>query len=573
MKRRHFRSLHHAQYTTFLFSFIIPSIILTLFLFLFFISKMAKSTEIEHSNTLDTLSAHLANNINTDLEMSLTFIFDSDVSDFYTFLNRKDYTEHSIEYNRLLTEYTKSVSIYMTLLNENIKGMGFLPNKPNEDTLFYIKRYTPLKIYENLEYKDSNWYHYLSQHNHSVVFTKSQNGSDANTITIIRAVRNVDTKEMLGYVFVDISLDFFTELLQQLSISKNSGIIFLSPSNELLLSSNELLSDCSNKLNTNEKQLSYQGSTYDIFSLSDPKLSFTLYYVSSRSDLYHGYIAVFLLVILFYFITCFIAFIVFYYNSKKLTNSIAPILTTMNKYKAGNSKIQCDTTMCDITEISTIAENLNQMIIKINHHINNEYTFKMKQTIAEFNALQSKINPHFLYNILNSFIALNRIGEKQELENAIISLSQLFRYTCEHDNDTTIGEELSFITKYLSLQKIRYEDRLTYDLYIEPSLSTIKIPKLLIQPLVENAVIHGLEPSNLNTHVSIGVFSITILLQNFHVISVTNTGLPYNVSNKQSRVGLTNLEQRLQIFSPNSFFYIYGGEEKPTRCYILLPSD
>ena len=222
-----------------------------------------------------------------------------------------------------------------------------------------------------------------------------------------------------------------------------------------------------------------------------------------------------------------------------------------------------------------ISENLNHMIGNINEHINKEYKLQMEQKTAEFQALQSEVNPHFLYNMLNLFITLNRVGERAELENAILRLSHLFRYTCESQTASSIREEFAFIEDYLSLQKIRYEDRLSFQIYIEPELENFQIPKLLIQPLAENAIVHSLEPSDGN--VSILLTCATMETKNgerFAVISVVNTGVPFSrQKTAHRRVGLENVRRRLNIFNENALFFIGGGKGKPTKCYIMIPLE
>ena len=246
----------------------------------------------------------------------------------------------------------------------------------------------------------------------------------------------------------------------------------------------------------------------------------------------------------------------------------------MDKYHAGDSHIQCDTSQCNISEISAIAVNLNEMIEKINIHIDNEYKFKMEQKIAEYQTLQSEINPHFLHNILNLLIALNRLGDRTSLEQSIISLSRLFRYTCEHNFNSTIQQEFNFIQDYLFLQKTRFDERLDFQIFIEPGLEDFEIPKLLVQPLIENAIVHGLEPSDCNEIIQLSAFTTTSCNgDEFMVITVINSGLPYIENRSYKRVGLKNIEERLTIFSPNSFFIIRGGIDKPTKCTIMIPKE
>lgn len=257
----------------------------------------------------------------------------------------------------------------------------------------------------------------------------------------------------------------------------------------------------------------------------------------------------------------------------RTARSIAPILDTMTRYRAGDTDSACDPASCSIWEFRLIAENLNDMIRKINRHIETEYELKIEQKTAEYQALQAEVDPHFLYNILNLFITLNRIGEKKALEKAIIKLSHLFRYTCEHGSETTLQKEFAFLKDYLGLQQIRFGARLSFDCYLEAGLENFSIPKLLIQPLVENAVVHSLEPSELDVVIQFTAMTIeTVNHWQFVVLSVSNTGLPCHPDRADKRVGLRNLEKRLAIYNPNAFLVVNGGEGKATRCHIIIPA-
>lgn len=106
------------------------------------------------------------------------------------------------------------------------------------------------------------------------------------------------------------------------------------------------------------------------------------------------------------------AVVVFRRHADQITASISPILETTARYQAGDTRSLCDDTDCTIQEFQMIADNLNNMIHNINRHIELEYKLKIEQKTAEYQALQAEVDPHFLYNILNLFITLNRIGEK-----------------------------------------------------------------------------------------------------------------------------------------------------------------
>lgn len=568
------RSLKSSSYLAFIISFLIPSFLLILLLFLCYMRITVKTQEKEYRNTLNILSSHLVNHINSNSGLSLTYLFDPEVSNLYFFLNKKEYTQDLLSYTHYAQDFTSTLNNRMTLLGNSITGIGFIPYRNNSDKLFYLKKYNKLQIIDSYNYTESGWYHELQRNNQTALFVPSETSIEENTISLIRTVKNIDKRQIVGYEILDISLDFIFESLKDISMSQYSGIFLESPKNELLFSTNNALAPVVQSLLNAETGANRPSGQYDLYSFKDNSFGFTFYYLSSRYDLYRSLRYATALVLLFYLGMIVMAAFIFGHTYSSLTRSITPVLTTMDKYHAGDSHIQCDTSQCNISEITAIAVNLNEMIEKINIHIDNEYKFKMEQKIAEYQTLQSEINPHFLHNILNLLIALNRLGDRTGLEQSIISLSRLFRYTCEHNFNSTIRQEFNFIQDYLFLQKTRFDERLDFQIFIEPGLEDFEIPKLLVQPLIENAIVHGLEPSDCNEMIQLSAFTTTSCNgDEFMVITVINSGLPYIENRSYKRVGLKNIEERLTIFSPNSFFIIRGGVDKPTKCTIMIPKE
>ncbi|MCM1134482.1 MAG: histidine kinase [Clostridium sp.] len=566
------QSLRSSFMFAFVVSFLIPSFILIIILFFCYARVTVASQEKEYRNTMKILSSHLVNHINANSGLSLTYLFDTEFSNMYYFLNRKDYTENYVDYTHYVQAYNKTLNTRMTLLGDSIIGVGFIPNNKNQDLLFYVKKYDNLQEINNYSYKDSDWYNQLQNNNQLVLYVPSETSTKEHTISMIRAVKDVDKRIVVGYEILDISLDFIFEPLKDISIGSYSGIFLESPQGELLFSTNDELIPDFNSMLSGENSRSRLIRGYDLYSYTDKNFRFTFYYLSSRYDLYNSLLYATGIVFLFYLAMIFMAAAIFRRTSNTIRNSVEPVLTTMEKYHAGDSHIQCDTSKCSISEIETIAINLNEMIQKINFHIDKEYKFQMEQKAAEYQALQAEINPHFLHNVLNLLIALNRLGDRTGLEQSIISLSKMFRYTCEHNFNSTIQQEFDFIRNYLFLQKTRFDERLEFQIYIEPGLEDFEIPKLLVQPLVENAIVHGLEPSDGSETIQLSAITASGFNgDTFIIINVINNGLPYIENKSYKRVGLKSIEERLAIFSPNSFFIIRGGVDKPSKCTIMIP--
>ena len=128
------------------------------------------------------------------------------------------------------------------------------------------------------------------------------------------------------------------------------------------------------------------------------------------------------------------------------------------------------------------------------------------KTKAELDALHSKINPHFLYNALNSIADLS-ITDGKKARKMTIALADLFRYSINYSNHnyTTVQDEVAMAEVYLQIEKVRFEDQLTYHVNVDPELNHFMVPRFVLQPVVENAVKHGLKATGKMTEINIEV--------------------------------------------------------------------
>ncbi|PGM59357.1 sensor histidine kinase [Bacillus sp. AFS053548] len=195
-----------------------------------------------------------------------------------------------------------------------------------------------------------------------------------------------------------------------------------------------------------------------------------------------------------------IGFIIFVISSiilaTMITRPIKKLTKTMKNAKMDELKINKESAAS--LEIIELNRTYNQMVENTNHLIQVVYEKELLRSQTELKALQAQIDPHFLYNTLNAlYWSLDDRGE-EDLAEIVIAMSGLFRYTIGNANSSewvTIQAALDQIERYLQIMKMRLGERLLWEISVEPNLLTIKIPKLLIQPLVENAIMHGIESS------------------------------------------------------------------------------
>ena len=145
-------------------------------------------------------------------------------------------------------------------------------------------------------------------------------------------------------------------------------------------------------------------------------------------------------------------------------------------------------------EIGSLAENTQEMSEKIGELLETVKTEQKRMRTAEFKALQAQINPHFLYNSLDSINWLVRKGNTEKATEMISALTTFFRIGLSKGRDIiTVREELEHVRSYLVIQKIRYENQFEYSFYVDPETENYFVPKLMLQPLVENALYHGIK--------------------------------------------------------------------------------
>lgn len=178
--------------------------------------------------------------------------------------------------------------------------------------------------------------------------------------------------------------------------------------------------------------------------------------------------------------------------SYTFTRPVRMLAEGMRKVETGNFEVQIETEKKD--EMGQLIRTFNYMVREIHKLIRVVYQQKLAQKNAELTALQAQINPHFLYNTLDSINWMLIERDEMEISDVVVSLGDILKYSLHGDADlVTLGEELHYIQSYLCIQKNRLEERLSVQMKIEEDAMDCQVPKLILQPIVENAIRHGIE--------------------------------------------------------------------------------
>ncbi len=266
--------------------------------------------------------------------------------------------------------------------------------------------------------------------------------------------------------------------------------------------------------------------------------------------------------------------------SKSISRPIHAIVTAMQKVKEGRFDVRVNVRSRD--EIGFMANRFNDMVKEIDDLFHTNLEKQDRLRLAEIQSLQSQINPHFLYNTLDSIKWLAKLNGVNEIEAIVIHLGKLLKNTIHNQNEmVTIQESMEVIQSYLTIQKIRYSDRFEINMDIDPNILECYVPRLIIQPIVENAIIHGIvkkmeagklwvkanqEGGELRIEVvDDGVGINDERLRQIHSELAHNNG-------KGQNIGIYNVNRRIKLYYGEKYgVTIFSEIGKGTKVVLMMP--
>ena len=273
-----------------------------------------------------------------------------------------------------------------------------------------------------------------------------------------------------------------------------------------------------------------------------------------------------------------ISLLIFYIVSR-FTERIENLQEAMQRFGEGDFNVICAVRAND--EIGELSQHFNMMVYNINDLVVRVYNANMLRQKAELEALRMQINPHFLYNTLDMVAWISRDKGVTEVADIAVSLSQMMRYTIKGTAMTDLKAELEHIRHYLTIQKLRYGDRITFIVQSPEELMGFRLPKLVIQPLVENAIIHGVE----NIEQGVVVLDVQKVKDRVRIcVSDNGVGMEQSkideilgedeelIMEAQDSIGLRNVNRRLKIrYGESHGLVIESVPGSGTRICIWIP--
>lgn len=527
----------------------------------------------ENSNLLYQGKVNLENYINELNGLTLSLYNNPGLINFLRLSNKEN--------NYLTIGIVTNVLQTILYAEDNIERVHI--SIEEEDRFITASKRSTVIFSKNLKNKNEESYEKAkaSPFNMYIEPTHIQNGDSIdkpkNVLSLHRSLTNVPSDKVLAYVTLEFSSEKIYKLSENLYNKDTEEFYILSPEGKLIYSSNSEISANQEKQkwikkltkNQNPKgTMEWKEDSFNGVMIYDhiPESAGGWYLVKRvpYATLYESAFSVTKINILFGVMGLLLVVMATLMVSFKITSPIRVLLHYIDQVEKGNMKVQFESLGND--EIGILGYRFKKMIEKINDLINREYKLEIENKTNQLKVLQSQINPHFLYNALQSIGTVALKNKVPQIYSLVTDLSIIMRYGMNMEEDMVpLKKEINYIKAFLLIQKERFGDQLEYSIEVEEDLLNIIIPKMILQPIIENYFKHGFELRE-----GIGVVKIECKKEDSYLlINVKDNGVGVTdsrlkeiykhlheekniVDGADSNIGLKNVFVRLKLYYDQS---------------------
>jgi len=477
-------------------------------------------------------------------------------------------SEDSLDNDDLEIQLRKSLKIYkdvnneilgLLIVNSNDRYISNELEKNNRDPLENEKWYIE-------SVKNPDKIQYFSNPIGRNIRSNLRESSD-DVLSISKAILDDETEEVLGVILIDISLKKFEEIIKGNYIGEKGFFYILDKNQEIVYSpvnpiiyriKRDLLngkSDSIVKVINNE--------SFKIMYNTSSKTGWKTIGVFSLKDILSDVTEMQKIVIIIIIITLFLAIFSVIIFTNSIVRPIKELNGLMKRVELGDLDLQFDEKEFK-DEFGQLGHSFNHMIKEIKELIDMVYKEQRSKRKAEIKILQAQIKPHFLYNTLDTIGWMAEDYGAKDIIEVVGALTKVFRIGLNKGREVIkVSEEIEHINSYMIIQKVRYEDKLDYDINYDENLKNVPMLKLTTQPIVENAIYHGIKQKRGKGNISINfnniddnlvikisdngagmdedkLREINSMLESDNIRSVTSeSGSGYGIYNVNSRIKLT----------------------------------
>ncbi|WP_231507873.1 sensor histidine kinase [Bacillus sp. UNC41MFS5] len=464
------------------------------------------------------------------------------------------------------------------------------------ESIFSHPYYARLNRYNSLFSVIEPPHEMYSYNNISVI----PNSEKKNVLSFHNILRDVPSDKLLGFLSIDINLSkisaiagrLFTKDMEDLFIMDDKGVIIYSSNESMIGKENkEKWFEQVKKVSSTTKSMEWKDKQFSGVIVHDKfSAPYKNWYIVKRipyNVLYQSARETALINILIGIVTLVIVLIATMFVSFKITAPIKVLIDNMKKVEKGEFEADFDSLGND--EIGMLGRHFKLMISKINDLIEREYKLDIENKESQLRVLRSQINPHFLYNALQSIGTLALKSKAVPVYSLLTSLSKIMRYSMNVKEDIVpfISEEMH-VKSYLLLQKQRFDEQFEFEVNVSKEVQEISIPKMILQPIVENCFKHGFDQRLEKATIQIegklidnGMVYICVKDNGVGVNEEQLNRIRQELCNEGSKeekqretIGLKNIYDRLQIYYANQAqMWIDSNEENGFMVTIQFPME
>lgn len=419
------------------------------------------------------------------------------------------------------------------------------------------------------------WYQEALAHSNVPVIQSIKNQKNQVVISISQEVKS-DTGEHLGVIRLDVDYHELEKYVKELSLGKNGyafviqkdGTLIYHPDSEAFESVDKQMSvqDISNS-----PMDSMVSEDFFVHKIPIENSDWVLVGVSSFSRFKEDSVKLLGVVSIVGVVSLLMCMVGIFVVIRYQLLPVKKLGQVMKRVEDGDTTVRAE--QKGAQEFQVLASTFNQMLERIEFLMKEEKEQEALTRIYELKALTSQINPHFLYNTLDTIIWMAEFQDHQKVVDITKALSNYFRLSLNAGEEiVTLRQELEHVRQYLFIQKERYGDKLEYNIDELDGIPELTLPKIVLQPLVENAIYHGIKESERP-----GKITITVSKRDTFIdicIADNGVGMEENTTSKKELggVGLRNIQERLTLFFGESFSMEIQSELNVyTKVYLHLP--
>lgn len=555
------------------------------------LQQLTRQTINQTQQIIEQTGANIDNYIDELFRLTLSPYYNDDI--MTELASEVHSPEEMLTQKRTIENFLSSV---MTLPRDEVLRVYILT-----DNNIYSYTRTPYQMQDYNSYKEADWYQKALSSNSPVFIPihseKAFGEKETQIFSIARRLRSKEDNELvLGVIKVDADYTGIKSICDKIHFEHNGTLLVINTDGDIVYQNsvfptNDVINAIDLPTSAGDYNQVISGERYIVNTTTLTESGLRVIAIHSYETLTEP-AKINLRNTILLALTCIIGSVIFLiFFIKKFFNPLSYIINSMKTVQTGDLSIRVPVEKQD--EIGYLADSFNTMISNLsnvihrNTELNNQvHEARYLQKVTQYNALYSQIKPHFLHNTLNTISLLIKCNEYRKAVICIENLSHFLRGIMNTDKEILLNEELSIVTAYLDLQKIRYGDRLDYEIQIPEQFREIVIPALSLQPLIENVIKHCCETSSSSIHLLL-----SCKIESEHIwiyVKDNGPGITQNrlidilkklhsedesplQSNLEESIGLLNVHRRLRLkFGQNAALSI-SSDANGTTVSLIIP--